>query len=88
MQKIILKSPPARKNSIFQLFSKVMFLIILSTSTATFAQVPGFDDDVNDETGPAAPIDSSIVLLAALGTTLGICFLRKNEKLDKSNHCR
>lgn len=76
-----------KKKLIFPLFSKAMFLIVLCTSTAVLAQGPGFDDDVNDETEPAVPIDSGIVLLGTIGTALGIFFIRKNEKLDKSINC-
>ncbi len=71
------------KKSLFSHFiKKTIFLIFISASTITFAQVPGFEDDVNDETEPVAPIDSGTMMLSCLGAVFGIYFIRKNQKLD------
>ena len=68
-----------------KMFSKVILVLFLSSSTMTFAQI-GFDDDVNDqvEETPAASIDSGLVLLTSLGLALGIYMLKKNEALNST----
>lgn len=65
-----------------KMFSKVILVLFLSSSTMTFAEI-GFGDDVDDE-APAASIDSGLVLLTSLGLALGIYMLKKNEALNST----
>jgi hypothetical protein len=62
-----------------QMFSKLVLFLFLLCSSVTFAQAPGFEDDVNDETTPTAAIDSNRILYCALGVVLGFYLLRKNN---------
>ena len=80
MHKNYLKSLTNSTRAISKMFSKVILFLFLSFSTLTFAQPPGFDDDVDDET-PVTPIDSDIVLLFSAGIILGFYLLKKNQKI-------
>lgn len=82
MRKKNFKTFSNRKVSAVQLLSKVICCTLILTSTLVSAQVPGFDDDVNDETGPAAPLDNGIILLSCLGVAYGFYFMRKNNQLE------
>lgn len=52
------------------------FAILLSISFSAHAQLPGFPDDVDDET-PAAPIDGLLGLGLAAGTAMAFKKFRK-----------
>lgn len=54
--------------------------MLLNTSGA-FAQT-GFEEDVDDEVTPAAPINENIYLGLIGGAFLGYFFLRRREKIS------
>ena len=80
MKKNLLKRSTTKKRLFPRMAQNVICLLLLSTTTLTFAQVPGFEDDVNDEVPPAASIDSSLLLFSFMAAGLGIYFTKKNEK--------
>ncbi|WP_234971647.1 PID-CTERM protein-sorting domain-containing protein [Mesonia phycicola] len=51
--------------------SLVFTMLLFTCSFSAFAQLPGFGDDVDDET-PAAPIDSLIFAGFAAGAIYGV----------------
>ena len=63
-----------------KLYKKIIYIIpiviFLAFSQIATAQLPGFPDDVDDET-PAAPIDIFIYTGIAAGAALGIKRLKK-----------
>ncbi|MFD2696591.1 PID-CTERM protein-sorting domain-containing protein [Mesonia sediminis] len=55
---------------------QITFLFLFFASSLTYAQMPGFEGDVDDET-PAAPIDSLLAFGLLAGTAYGIRKIKK-----------
>ncbi|WP_159432695.1 hypothetical protein [Mesonia phycicola] len=56
--------------------SLVFTILLFSCSFSAFAQLPGFGDDVDDET-PAAPIDALVCLGFLAGGVYGVKKIKK-----------
>jgi len=52
------------------IYTFILFLILAFQPIETAAQIPSFDDDVDDET-PAAPIDGFILISLGIGACYG-----------------
>lgn len=62
---------------LFTTFSfKVIFIILLLSTSFSYSQIPIFDDDVDDE-NPAAPITSLLVVGLIAGSIYGIKKIKK-----------
>ncbi|WP_309729880.1 PID-CTERM protein-sorting domain-containing protein [Mesonia maritima] len=59
----------------------VIVLIVLLFSTPIFAQLPGFDDNVDDEGTSAAPIDGFVGLALVAGAFYGAKKLKRKSNI-------
>lgn len=57
------------------LIFKITLLVLLFTSTVTYSQIPGFGDDVDDQT--PAPISSLVLVGLIAGAAYGVKKIKK-----------
>lgn len=60
--------------------SIIALSFMLLISSGAFAQT-GFEEDVNDEAAPAAPINENIYLGLVGGAFIGYFFLKRKERV-------
>ena len=74
------KKVTKQRSTLIKIFSKMILTALLLVSTLTFAQVPDFDDDVDDEI-QAVPLNSKIFLMTSLSIAFGIYIVNRNAKI-------
>jgi len=70
-----------KKNDLRKIFLAIAFFLTILVSPALHAQT-GFEDDVDDEAPPEAPIDGLLTAGLIAGAFLGYSFLKKDEKFS------
>lgn len=70
-----------KTNDLRKIFLAIAFFLTVLVSPALYAQT-GFEDDVDDETPPEAPINGLLTAGLIAGAFLGYRFLKKGEQLS------